>query len=107
MRKTDSPYITDWFAVSIRWMFLLGLVTSLSLGGQLLRPVNILLIGLVCWNTGLTLLTGLNRRLVAHRQISLVVDLAFAAAYFVLAGGFGSPAFWIVFLPLMTSTLYF
>ena len=107
MRKTDSPYVTDWFAVSIRWLFLLGLVTSLSLGGQLHAPVNILLIGLVCWNIGLTLLTGLNRRLVAHREISLAVDLVFAAAYFSLAGGFGSPAFWIVFLPLMTSTLYF
>lgn len=99
--------MTDWFAVSIRWLFLLGLVTSLSLGRQLLGLVNLLLIGLVCWNIGLTLLTGLNRRLVYHREISLAVDLGVAGAYFALAGGFGSPAFWIVFLPLMTSTLYF
>lgn len=107
MRKTDSPYLTDWFAVSIRWLFLLGLVTSLSLGGRLLESVNIFLVGLVCWNIALTLLTGLNRRLAAHREISLVGDLLVAAAYFTLAGGYGSPAFWIVFLPLITSTLYF
>ena len=46
MRTTDTPYITDWFAVSIRWLFLLGLVISLSLGGNLLALPNILLIGL-------------------------------------------------------------
>jgi signal transduction histidine kinase len=107
MRKADSPYITDWFAVSIRWLFLLGLVTSLSLAGRLFALPNTILIVLVCWNIVLTLLTGLNRRLAFHRQISFGVDLAIATAYFVLAGGFGSPAFWIVFLPLMTSTIYF
>ncbi len=107
MRTTDSPYITDWFAISVRWLFLLGLTISLSLGGKLFDLPNILLIGLVCWNIGLTLLTGLNRRLGFHRQICSGVDILVAAAYFTLAGGFASPAFWIVFLPLMTSTLYF
>ena len=107
MRTTDSPYITDWFAISVRWLFLLGLTISLSLGGKLFDLPNILLIGLVCWNIGLTLLTGLNRRLGFHRQICSGVDILVAAVYFTLAGGFASPAFWIVFLPLMTSTLYF
>jgi signal transduction histidine kinase len=107
MRTSDSPFITDWFAVSLRWVFLLGLVISLSLGGNLLALPNILLLGLACWNIVLTLLTGLNRRLAFHRQIGIGVDLAFATAYFVLAGGYTNPAFWIVFLPLMTGALYF
>jgi signal transduction histidine kinase len=107
MRKTDSPYITDWFAVSIRWLFLLGISISLSLGGKLLELPNILLIGLVFWNIGMTLLTGLNHRLVLHREISTGMDILFAAAYFALAGGFASPVFWIVFLPLISATLYF
>jgi len=107
MRTTDTPYITDWFAVSIRWLFLLGLVISLSLGGNLLSLPNILLLALGCWNIVLTLLTGLNRRMGYHRQISLGVDILFAVAYFVLAGGYNSPAFWIVFLPLMSAALYF
>jgi signal transduction histidine kinase len=107
MRTSDSPYITDWFAVSIRWLFLLGSTISLSLGGRLIDLPNILLIGLAFWNIALTLLTGLNRRLVFHREISLGVDVLFATAYFALAGGFANPAFWIVFLPLITSTLYF
>jgi signal transduction histidine kinase len=107
MRSTDSPYLTDWFVVSIRWLFLLGLTVSLSLGGSLLALPNILLIGLAIWNIGLTLLTGLNRRLVFHREISLGADILVAAAYFVFAGGFNSPAFWIVFLPLVSGGLYF
>jgi signal transduction histidine kinase len=107
MRTSDSPFITDWFAVSLRWVFLLGLVISLSLGGNLLVLPNILLLGLACWNIVLTLLTGLNRRLAFHRQIGIGVDLAFATAYFVLAGGYTNPAFWIVFLPLITGALYF
>ncbi len=107
MRTSDSPYTTDWFAVSIRWLFLLGLVISLSIGGSLITLPNILLIALTGWNLMLTLLTGLNRRLAFHREICIGVDMLFAAIYFALAGGYANPAFWIVFLPLMTSALYF
>ena len=107
MGPSDSPYITDWFAVSIRWLFLLGLVISLSLAGNLLVVPNILLILLAFWNIALTLLTGLNRRMTYHRQICLGIDLLIATAYFFLSGGYASPAFWIVFLPLITSALYY
>ena len=26
MRRFDTPYIADWFAISLRWMVLIGLV---------------------------------------------------------------------------------
>ncbi|HEX7620909.1 MAG TPA: histidine kinase [Anaerolineales bacterium] len=107
MRASDSPYIADWFIVSLRWLVLLGLTISLSFGGQLLVLPNALLIGLVGWNIVLTLLAGLNRRLAFHREISLGVDLLVASIYFILAGGFYSPAFWIIFLPLLTGAVYF
>jgi len=107
MRASDSPFIADWFVVSLRWLVLLGLITSLSLGGQLLVLPNVLLIGLAGWNIALALLAGLNRRLARHREISLGVDLLVAGLYFVLAGGFASPAFWIIVLPLLTAAIYF
>lgn len=107
MRTSDSPFITDWFTVSIRWLFLLGITVALSLWGDILAPVNILLLGLAGWNIILTLLTGLNRRFTNHRQISLGIDILLAAAYFVLSGGFSNPAFWVIALPLVTSALYF
>jgi signal transduction histidine kinase len=107
MHTSDSPFIADWFIVSLRWLVLLGLIISLSLGGQLLVLPNAVLIGLVFWNIVLTLLAGLNYRLAYHRQISLGVDLLAAGLYFILAGGFASPAFWIIFLPLLTGSIYF
>jgi signal transduction histidine kinase len=107
MRLSDSPFVADWFVVSLRWLVLLGLIISLSLGGQLLVLPNALLVGLSVWNIALSLLAGVNRRLPAHRQISLGVDLLAAGLYFALAGGFASPAFWIIVLPLLTASLYF
>ena len=107
MRTNESPYILDWVAITIRWLFLLGVTITLTLGRRLLDLPNILLVGLVCWNIGLTLLTGLNRRLIYQREISSAIDILFAAAFFAFTGGFTSPAFWIIFLPLMTCPLYF
>jgi signal transduction histidine kinase len=107
MRTSDSPFVVDWFIVSLRWLVLLGLTISLSLGGQLLVLPNALLIGLAGWNIAMTLLAGSNRRLVRHREINLGIDLLAASLYFFLAGGFASPAFWIIVLPLLTAALYF
>jgi hypothetical protein len=107
MPASDSPFIADWFIVSLRWLVLLGLTISLSLGGQILVLPNVLLIGLASWNIVLTLLAGLNRRLARHREISLGIDLLVASLYFILAGGFASPAFWVIVLPLLTAALYF
>jgi signal transduction histidine kinase len=107
MRASDSPFIADWFIVSMRWLILMGLITSLSLGGQVLALPNLLLLGLSGWNIVLTLLAGLNRRLARHREISLGIDLLVAGLYFALVGGFASPAFWILLLPLLTASLYF
>jgi signal transduction histidine kinase len=107
MRTSETPYVTDWLAISIRWLYLLGITISLSLGGQILALPNFLLIGILFWNISLTLLTVINRRLVFQREISLSLDILLTAAYFALSGGFSSPAFWIVSLPLITSALYF
>jgi hypothetical protein len=107
MRASESPFVADWFIVSLRLLVLLGLIISLSLGGQLLVLPNLLLVGLAGWNIALTLLAGLNRRMAYHREIGLGVDLLAAGLYFFLAGGFASPAFWIIVLPLLTAAIYF
>lgn len=107
MRTAESPFIADWFSVSLRWLVLLGLVVSLALGGGLRELASLVLAGLAGWNILLTLLAGLNRRLRFHREISLAVDLAGAALFFALAGGIDSPAFWVGLLPIFTAALYF
>jgi signal transduction histidine kinase len=107
MRTSESPFMADWYIVSLRWLILVGLITSLALGGQIYFLPNVLLIGLVGWNIVLTLMAGLNRRFAHHREISMAVDSLTAGLYFILAGGFASPAFWIIILPSLTAALYF
>ena len=107
MPSSDSPFVADWFVISLRWLALLGLVISLSLGNSLIAVPNLLLAGLVAWNIALTLLASITRRLAFHRQLSVGVDLLFSGLHFILSGGFAGPASWIVFLPLFSSALYF
>ena len=35
MRTFDTPYIADWYAISLRWLTLLGMVVSLAMGDML------------------------------------------------------------------------
>jgi signal transduction histidine kinase len=107
VRTSDSPFVADWFAVSLRWLALLGLTISIARGGDLTAAPGLLLVVLAVWNLVLTVLAGLNRRLARHREISLGIDLAAAAVYFFLQGGFSGPAAWIVFVPLFSAALYF
>lgn len=107
MYASDSPFIADWFAVSLRWLAMLGLTVSLALGDALLSPAGLVLAVLTVWNLALTTLAGLNRRLNRHRQAGVSVDLAAAMALFVLQGGFSGPAWWVVIVPILSSTLYF
>jgi signal transduction histidine kinase len=107
MRASDTPFITDWFAVSLRWLVLMGAVLSIAFGGDLLALPNLLLVILLFWNLLLTLLAGLNVRMKYHRQASLGLDLSIVAAYFVVSGGFTVPTWWLGVLPLLTAVLYY
>ncbi|HEY6075148.1 MAG TPA: hypothetical protein VIV15_17660, partial [Anaerolineales bacterium] len=63
MRRFDTPYIADWFAISLRWIVLIGLVVSLGLGQMLNVRVSWVLGLMVVWNLLMTTMTSLNTRL--------------------------------------------
>ena len=108
MRTFDTPYIADWYAVSLRWLTLLGMVASLAMGGMLLSEVPVWpLIGLVIWNLAMTVFAGLNLRFSYHRQISLVIDFLMAGAFFWLQGGLSGPVYWAGLLPILMGAIYF
>ncbi len=107
MRKSDSPYIADWFVVSLRWIVIVGLILSLALSGEILTSSIYLLVLLIIWNVSLTYLSGVNKRLTRHRELSVGFDASFAALFFISNGGFSSPVFWVVLLPILTCTIYF
>ena len=107
MRTSDSPFVIDWFVISLRWLVILGLVASLAAGRQGLVWPGFLLLGLAVWNVLLSAIAGTNRRLYRHREISLGVDALVAVLYFFFMGGAGFAAYLALMLPVFTATLYF
>jgi len=107
MRTFDTPYIADWYATSLRWLTLLGMVVALVLGGMFSSMAAWALGGLILWNMLMSILAGLNIRISYHRQISLIIDLLVVGLFFWLQGGLYGPVFWAGLLPILTGAIYF
>jgi len=107
MRKYDSPYMADWFAISLRWIMLVGLVVSLGLGSKLEISTGWPLGLMIIWNLSMTALASLNIRIGSHRLVSMAMDLVLAGAFFWVQGGLQGPAFWAGLLPILTGSIYF
>lgn len=107
MRTFDTPYVADWYAVSLRWLTLLGMMVSLAMGGILFDVAVWPLGGLVLWNMTMTMFAGLNSRMAYHRYISLAIDLSMTGIFFWLQGGMYGPALWAGLLPILIGAIYF
>ncbi|HXQ34106.1 MAG TPA: hypothetical protein VN843_08845, partial [Anaerolineales bacterium] len=108
MRRFETPYIADWFATSLRWMVLVGLIISLSLRVETVAS-HVWSFGLLfVWNVIMSLLAGLSIRISRfHRQIVLSVDFLLAAIFFWLQGGLDGASAWVGLFPILTSAVYF
>ena len=108
MQTYETPYISDWFAISLRWAVMLGWVVSLALGGILTTLPLFWPIGaMVAWNLGMTVLASLNTRITFHRQVSLAVDLLLSGTFFWAQGGLAGPVAWAGILPILAGAIYF
>lgn len=107
MRKFDTPYMADWFAISLRWIMLVGLIVSLGLALKLdissTWPLGLMIV----WNLTMTAMASLNARIRFHRRLNIAVDLILAGAFFWVQGGLRGPAFWTGLLPILTASIYF
>jgi signal transduction histidine kinase len=99
--------MADWFAISLRWIVLVGLVISLGLGNKLVWSVSWPLGLLIAWNLTMSALAGLNVRIPYHRPISMVIDLVMAGAFYWVQGGLRGPVVWAGLLPILTGSIYF
>jgi signal transduction histidine kinase len=107
LRKYDAPYMADWFAISLRWIMLVGLIVSLGLGDKLGLSIVWPLGLLIAWNLAMTGLAGLNMRMPYHRFINIFADIALAGAFYWAQGGLHGPAVWTGLLPILTGSIYF
>ncbi len=107
MRRFETPYVADWFAVSMRWIVLVGIIISLGLRGEV-NAVSLTVPALMLlWNGVMSILAGLSIRIRYHRYISLAVDFVLAAVFFWLQGGLVSASAWIALYPILTGAVYF
>lgn len=111
MQRADSPFVTDWYVVSLRWFVLMGMAISIAVRENSLSFMTIsssvLLAGLTGWNLLLSWMAGQNRRMKNHRLLSVVIDLGCAMGFFLLEGTFVGPAAWVVMIPLVSGSLYY
>jgi signal transduction histidine kinase len=107
LRKYDTPYMADWFAISLRWVALLGLIVSLGIGDKLQLSISWPLALLIIWNLVMTAFAGINIRMPYHRPISIFVELVLTGIFFWTQGGLRGPAVWTGLLPILTSSIYF
>lgn len=107
MKRADSPFVTDWYVVSLRWFVLVGMTLSVAASESLASSSSLLLFGLTGWNLFLSWMAGQNRRFQNHRGWSVSIDLACAMAFFLLEGTFIGPAAWVVMIPLVSGSLYY
>ena len=105
MRKFDSPYIADWFAISLRWLTIFTLTVTLSKNSELISLLP--LFALALWNLSLSVMAGLNIRLNNHRQWAVWVDILFAILLFGLEKGLAGSISWVGILPILSGAIYF
>ncbi|MBL8080061.1 MAG: GAF domain-containing protein [Anaerolineales bacterium] len=99
--------MADWFAISFRWIMLVGLIVSLGRGERLNLQTAWPLGLMIVWNLANTALTSANVRVKYHRFLNIFADLFLAGAFFWVQGGIQGPASWSGLLPILTGSIYF
>ncbi len=107
MRSSESPFLADWFVVSFRWLFLLGMILATTLAGQMQVTLGVLCLLSALWNIYASLLTILNRRLRTHRVVNATIDLVVSILVFFLTGGSSGSMPWVGILPFFTVSVYY
>lgn len=107
MRTAEIPYLADWYAISIRWMIIIGFAISLGMGSRLTVLLVVILALAIAWNGFVSALAIFNHRLGRHRIVNVVVDLLIATSLFGLTGGLNGDVWWAGLLPIFTATTYF
>jgi signal transduction histidine kinase len=107
MRKSDAPYVVDWFVVSVRWFVLLAAAVSSAAEDRLLTLPSLILLLLTIWNIFLTWVAVTSRRLIFHRPVNVLVDVLSTALFYWLDAQVLGPAAWLVLLSLVSGAVYF
>lgn len=107
VRRSDFPFLADWYAISARWVSILAAVLIAALRPALNLPIGAALALLVALNLGATALAMQNRRVPAHRILFILADSTLALALFAFSGGLNGPLPWVALIPLLSASIYY
>jgi signal transduction histidine kinase len=107
MTKADFPFLADWFAISFRWLGLLGATLALAIAKDLQWFAVAILILPAIWNIAMSILAMLNRRMRYHRLINIAIDCLASFLLFIVTGGITGPLSWISLLALLSAAIYY
>jgi signal transduction histidine kinase len=107
VKSSDFPYLADWFAISYRWLVLIGLAVTLARAHRLDGLTLPALILPVLWNLVMSVLGVFNRRLTAHRLINVGADVLCAALIFSAGGDMRGPVLWAGVLTIAPASIFY
>ncbi len=107
LRKFEYPFFADWFAISLRWLVLIGVAYSLVLAKASNNYLAGAVLAGVLWNFLNTFMAIFNRRLPAHRILNVSFDFVGTALLFYFSNGFFGPLTWVSLLNLFSAGIYF
>jgi len=107
VRKYEYPYYADWYAISLRWLGLVGGALSLVRAGIFNDILAIAILVGIIWNLACTILSVLNRRLGAHRSVNVLIDYVVTTVLFLASQGLYGPLSWIGLLNMISAGIYF
>jgi signal transduction histidine kinase len=97
----------DWIVTSLRWIFLLGLALSVSIGGFGSAMVILLLILASIWNLILTGLALFGRRFRFYPQVIIAGDTLVSLLLFIASGRLSGNIAWVGLLPVISAGILF
>ncbi len=107
MRSSESPFLADWFAVSMRWLSIVGFTIVLAFTSNLNLSQALVLGGMILWNLINSGLAATNRRLRGHRLWNILVDSALSLLLFTVTGLLTGPLAGCALLVLFSTAIYY
>jgi signal transduction histidine kinase len=107
MQAVKFHQYVDWITTSIRWILLLGLALSVSLGGVRSTIIITILILASFWNLILTGWALLGQRFRAYPYGIVIIDTLVSWGLFIASGLLKGNLAWAGLLPVMSAGIFF
>jgi signal transduction histidine kinase len=107
MRSVGTSSLAGWIVITVRWVFIVGVVLWLATGVGFTWPVIAVLVLAVLGNIATSVLLLMGHSNQTYRVASVAGDFVFAHVLTFLSGPSWGGVVWLGLLPLITAGLYF